>query len=35
VARFMDLAIELPLKSILRLVQQWMNFIREQHEELY
>jgi hypothetical protein len=35
VARFMDIAIELPLKSILRLVQQWMNFIREQHEELY
>jgi hypothetical protein len=35
VARFMDLAIELPLKSILRLLQQWMNFIREQHEELY
>jgi len=35
VARFMDLAIELPLKSILRLLQQWMAFIREQHEELY
>lgn len=35
VARLMDIAIELPLKSILRLIQQWMNFIREQHEELY
>jgi len=35
VARFMDIAIELPLKSLLRLIQQWMSFVRERHEELY
>ena len=35
VARFMDLAIELPLKSLLRLLQQWINFLRDRHEELY
>lgn len=35
VARFMDVAIELPLKTILRLLRQWMNFLREKHEELY
>jgi hypothetical protein len=35
VARFLDVAVELPLKSVLRLLQQWMNFLREQHENLY
>lgn len=35
VARFMDVAVELPLKTILRLLQQWMNFLREKHEDLY
>jgi hypothetical protein len=35
VARFLDVAIELPLKSVLRLVRQWMNFLREIHDDLY
>lgn len=35
VARFMDVAIELPLKSILRLLRQWMKFVREKQDELY
>jgi hypothetical protein len=35
VARIMDVAIELPLKTVLRLLRQWMGFLREKHEELY
>jgi hypothetical protein len=35
IAQFMDIAIELPLKSMLRLLQQWVSFLRERHEELY
>jgi hypothetical protein len=35
VGRFLDVAIELPLKSILRLLRQWMRFLHEKHEELY
>lgn len=35
VARFLDIAIELPLKSLLRLLRQWINFLNELHENLY
>ncbi len=35
VARFLDIAIELPLKAILRLVRQWIRFLNEKHDELY
>jgi hypothetical protein len=35
VARFLDIAIELPLKTVLRLLRQWIRFLNEQHEELY
>lgn len=35
VAYFLDIAIELPLKTVLRLVRQWTRFLNEKHEELY
>lgn len=35
VARFLDIAIEMPLKAVLRLVRQWVRFLHEKHEELY
>jgi hypothetical protein len=35
VGRFLDVAIELPLKSLLRLLRQWMRFLYEKHEDLY
>ena len=35
VARFLDVAIELPLKTILRLLRQWVNFLNDKREELY
>jgi hypothetical protein len=35
VARFLDIAIELPLKATLRLLRQWIKFINEKQEELY
>jgi hypothetical protein len=31
---FLDLAIELPLKSSLRILQQWVGFIRDKQEEI-
>lgn len=31
---FLDLAIEMPLKSSLRVLQQWVGFIRDKQEEL-
>ena len=31
---FLDMAIELPLKSSLRILQQWVGFIRDKQEEL-
>jgi len=34
VAFFMDLAIELPLKTGLRLVRQWTSFLREKRDEI-
>jgi len=35
VARFLDIMVELPLKTTLRLIHQWMNFLRERYDELY
>ncbi len=35
VGRFLDVAIELPLKTVLRLLRQWIRFLNEKHEELY
>lgn len=35
VARFLDLAIELPLKAVLRLFRQWTGFLSEKRDELY
>ncbi len=35
VAFFLDMAIELPLKTILRLVRQWTRFLNEKHDEMY
>ncbi len=35
VGRFLDVAIELPLKALLRLLRQWIRFLNEKHEELY
>ena len=34
VTRLLDAAIELPLKTSLRIVQQWTGFIREKQDEL-
>jgi len=35
VALVLDMMIELPLKTVLRLARQWTHFLRERHEELY
>lgn len=35
VGYFLDIAIELPLKSLLRLLRQWTRFLNEKHEEIY
>lgn len=35
VGQFLDIAIELPLKAVLRLMRQWMRFLDEKHDELY
>jgi hypothetical protein len=35
VAYFLDIAIELPLKTVLRLIRQWTRFLNEKHEEIY
>ncbi len=35
VAHILDIAIELPLKTLLRLFRQWTRFIREKHDEIY
>lgn len=35
VAYVLDIAIELPLKSALRLLRQWTRFINEKHDEIY
>lgn len=31
----LDIAIELPLKTVLRLIRQWTRFLNEKHEEIY
>jgi hypothetical protein len=35
VGYILDMAIELPLKTVLRLVRQWTRFLNEKHEEIY
>jgi hypothetical protein len=35
VAHILDILIELPLKTVLRLVRQWTNFLNEKHDEIY
>jgi hypothetical protein len=35
VAKVLDVAIELPLKTFLRLVRQWTRFLHEKHDEIY
>lgn len=35
VAHFLDIAIEMPLKAILRLVRQWIRFLNDKRDELY
>ena len=35
IAFTLDMAIELPLKTILRLIRQWTRFLNEKHEEIY
>ncbi|MBW3569437.1 hypothetical protein KY385_04880, partial [Candidatus Parcubacteria bacterium] len=35
VGKFLDIVIEMPLKTVLRLIRQWINFLREKHDEIY
>jgi hypothetical protein len=35
VAHILDIAIELPLKTMLRLARQWTRFLNEKHDEIY
>ncbi len=35
VAFILDMAIELPMKTMLRLTRQWTRFLNEKHDELY
>lgn len=35
VGKFLDIMIEMPLKTVLRLIRQWMRFLNEKHEEIY
>lgn len=35
VAYFLDIAIEMPLKTVLRLTRQWSRFLNEKHDEIY
>jgi hypothetical protein len=35
VGYFLDIAIELPLKTVLRLLRQWTRFLNEKHDEIY
>lgn len=35
VGYFLDIAIELPLKTVLRLIRQWTRFLSEKHDEIY
>jgi hypothetical protein len=35
VAHVLDIAIELPLKTLLRLFRQWTRFLNEKHDEIY
>jgi hypothetical protein len=35
VAFVLDMTIELPLKTVLKLFRQWNRFLNEKHQELY
>ena len=35
VGYFLDIAIEMPLKTVLRLVRQWTRFLNEKHDQIY
>lgn len=35
VSYILDILVELPLKTVLRLVRQWVRFLNEKHEEIY
>jgi hypothetical protein len=35
IGTFLDTIIELPLKTVLRLIRQWIRFLNEKHDELY
>lgn len=35
VSLFLDILIELPLKTVLRIFEQWIGFIREKREDIY
>lgn len=35
VAFILDMAIELPMKTMMRLIRQWTRFLNEKHDELY
>jgi hypothetical protein len=35
VARVLDILVELPLKTVLRMMRQWARFLNEKHEEIY
>ena len=35
VAYILDIAIEMPLKTLLRLARQWTRFLNEKHDEIY
>jgi len=35
VAFILDMAIELPMKTMMRLTRQWTRFLNEKHDELY
>ncbi|HYH75829.1 MAG TPA: hypothetical protein VD735_07785 [Candidatus Saccharimonadales bacterium] len=35
VAYVLDIAIEMPLKTVLRLLRQWTRFLNEKHEDIY
>ena len=35
VAYMLDIMIELPLKTVLRLIRQWTRFLSERHDEMY
>lgn len=35
VGLFLDIIIEMPLKTVLRLIRQWLRFLNDRHEQIY